>query len=804
MWWYKESECDADCQSCPLNQSKKVFSFLTNQEKVDILVIGQSPGKNEVAAGRPFIGESGHLINPILTQYATDVAYINTISCRPLDKEKQIDRMPTSAEVKCCRGRLDKDIEYIINTHKPKLVLVFGAVAKKEIVRLLKSGKYPQINFHYLEHPAHILRNRHMEGKFVTGLHNILKSTFSRSDIDDIIKSFVTYDDSLEEQFLDDVVKSRNLGVDIETNKLNMFDLTFIIGTAAVSCDDRTYFFDGRHRDLRECSVLMNVLKNPKVQKVFADVMFDVVSFRACGIQVFHFSDLFPLAFLYDNTFLEYDLEAITMRYFPELASYKSRFHSLVIDNNYLDVDTKDLMIYNCFDAFVTRKTHNYLYDKLDAKARLAFDKITVRMLPALVSMKIAGMKVDVDLLNKYVTEFEIKYTELAKFLKEKYGLDNINSTPQVSKWLFQELKLKPIKFNKPTQAQKAKGIRRGNPSTDKEVIEALASQVPDVRKLYEARRVANLLNYTLPSIKDGLDGENIVHPRYKHYGIQSFRLSCLSPNLQGISRDKTGLDFLDKYPIRRLFIARYPDSYIVEFDYSQQEVRIVAELSRDQGLMDAFRRGDDIHRFVASILFRKPQKDISEFERQIAKSCVFGAIFGGGAREMSIKLRIKEDDAQAYLDEFFKLFKGVKSYIERQHNIVVNKHVITTILGQPRKFIIHQNNINDCKREGANHTIQAVGGGITFLAISTIFDKFITDNVPADELFLMHTIHDSTMTEARVHQLKYVIETVPAIMSSIPKKLGFTIDFPVEVKVGKRWGEALDVNQILNQEVMK
>jgi DNA polymerase-1 len=207
---------------------------------------------------------------------------------------------------------------------------------------------------------------------------------------------------------------------------------------------------------------------------------------------------------------------------------------------------------------------------------------------------------------------------------------------------------------------------------------------------------------------------------------------------------------------------------------------------------MEAFKRGDDIHRFVASILFRKEQKDISELERQIAKGCVFGAIFGGGAKEMAIRLRIKEDDAQDYLNMFFKLFSGIKAYIERQHTIVMNNRVITTILGQPRKFILHQNNINDCKREGANHTIQAVGGGITFLAISNIYEKFKADGVQHDDLFLMHTIHDSTMADARVNSIKYAMDVVPAIMTSIPKKLGFTLDFPVSVSVGKRWGEKI------------
>jgi DNA polymerase-1 len=395
-----------------------------------------------------------------------------------------------------------------------------------------------------------------------------------------------------------------------------------------------------------------------------------------------------------------------------------------------------------------------------------------------------------VQLLDEYHKIFSDGYTELARMFQNRHGIENINSPIQVSKWLFKDLKLAPIKYTK--------NKNKKTPSTDKDVIEAYAAKYPDVRKLYEARRLANLLSYFLPSIKEHLDPEDIIHPKLKHYGIQSFRLSCSAPNLHGIPRDKTKIEILDKYPLRRLFVARHPDSFIVEFDYSQQEVRIVAELANDVNLLAAFARGDDPHRFVASLVFHKPQDQITEFERQVAKGCVFGAIFGVSARELAIRLRIKESDAQLYLDEFFRLFPSIKKYIERQHDIMLRNGLIVSILGQPRRFVIHQNNINECKREAANHTIQSPAAGITFLSLINVHDKLIQDGVLSKTVYLCNSIHDSLLTDVRRESLEYAVKEIPAIMSSIPKKLGFKVDFPVEAKIGRRWGENIKLEEAL------
>jgi DNA polymerase len=244
MKWFTDGDVLACCEACPLGGSTKVHSFQTNDDVVDILVVGQSPGKNEVAAKRPFVGESGDLINPVLTQYSPNIAYINVLGCRPVDKEKSIDRVPVSAEIKSCRDRFEQDFLHFARTYNPKVILVLGAVAKKAIANIMKAATSENglfidglnlscLNMHQMEHPAHILRNPHMRSQYITNMHNVLKSVFDKNDIDAIINSFVVYDDDMRDDFLEDYNNSINIGADIETNGLNMFDFTFTIGTGA-------------------------------------------------------------------------------------------------------------------------------------------------------------------------------------------------------------------------------------------------------------------------------------------------------------------------------------------------------------------------------------------------------------------------------------------------------------------------------------------------------------------------------------------------------------------------------------------
>jgi DNA polymerase-1 len=781
----------AACSDCPLGGSKPVFSYFMDDD-IDVLVIGQSPGYYEVEHSRPFVGRSGELINGVIHKYTNKIGYINSINCRPVNPGESKDRQPAASELKCCRERLQEDIKYATTELHPKVIFVLGGVAKKEWNRAVKAN--PELNnfvIYQAEHPAFILRNDHLRIGYIKNLQNCLKSVFTENE--NVEKTFLTYTDDLKFNFIEDYKNTEIVGVDIETNGLNMFSPDFVIGTFGVSCDKYSYFFDFRNGgDFRTCDALIDFLKDESVIKVFADVLYDVVSIQYKGVEVNNITDVFPLATIFDNTHYEYGLEALMMRYMPEFAAYKSRFKMNIVDHNFLDVDTDSLRIYNCFDSWGTKKLYELMYAKLRPQTKKIFDSVYVKLLPVLVSTKCTGMKVDTGLFDKYVEIFQNRYAEISELFNTKWNVSNINSTPQIKKWMFQDLKLKSIRKTK-----------TGGQSTDKKVIEFYSEKVPDVKLLYEARRLASLLNYFMPSIRENLDDKNLIHPNYKHYGIQSGRISCKSPNLQGIPRDNTNIKVLDENPLRRMFVSRHSDSYILEFDYSQQEVRIVAFLSQDQNMIQAFNEGKDIHRFVASIVFNKPYEAISTFERQVAKGCVFGSIFGVSADELAFSLKVTKKQADSYIKKFFDNFPRVKLYIDTQGDIAVSRREVISALGMPRKFVLTGNNENDVRREGANHQIQSIGAAFTFLSLTRVYDKLKKDGLLGNGVLIIHNVHDSIMLDVEKIHLEYVINTVTNIMSSVPKYIGFNIAYPVDYKLGNRWGEELKIEEILTEQTV-
>lgn len=209
---------------------------------------------------------------------------------------------------------------------------------------------------------------------------------------------------------------------------------------------------------------------------------------------------------------------------------------------------------------------------------------------------------------------------------------------------------------------------------------------------------------------------------------------NCKSPNLQGLPRDATKIEVLDENPIRRLFVARYLDSYLVEFDYSQQEVRVIATLADDNNMITAFNEGKDIHKYVASIVFNKDYDKIEKFERQVAKGCVFGAIYGVSASALAMNLGIDERAADAHLKSFFRTFPKIKLFTESKGREAEVNGIVRTITGRSRKFIVTRKNANACKREAANHcfhgSTKVLLADGSYMSIKNIVEKKLSVDV--------------------------------------------------------------------------
>ena len=763
------------CESCPLNNSRKVLSSIPDSPK--LLVVGQSPGRKEQSVGKPFVGKSGQLIRSVIGNFLdtdSEVAYINAMRCRPVDASGR-DRQPLSSELKCCKKYFLSDLHRVYEKHNIKITFIFGAVAKKQ----LQHQKL--INPYYFEHPASVLRKgRDSTERFKRQIHAVLTSIFSSKDL---FNKFQLLVNPSEEEFQRFTSGHDVFAVDTETNSLNIFGSDFRMHVVTVSSPDAVAFIDIHGNDIPK--YLAMFLLNASIKKVFANVLFDVVAFEKLGFQVNNYEDIFPLAFMLDNTYHNYDLKSLVFRNFPHYAGYERS----VDRSSIMQSERNSLIRYACYDAILTLMLYNKFIEELkQSDMEHIYNKITVPLLPVLVNITMNGIKVDIALLREYKSKLSIALLELKRYLLKVAGINNINSAPQVRKWLYED---KKVKVRVTTE--------KGLPSTNKRVIKLLARQIPDVMVLYEARRISHLFSYFFSSLEEHMQGDGFIHPIFKHYGVQTFRLACKSPNIQGIPRSETGLPVLDKFPLRRLFISRSPDYYIAELDYSQQEVRIIACLSQDQNMLRAYQQGKDIHRFVASIIFSKSEEEISKFERQIAKGCVFGAIFGASARELALDSDISEQEASKYLNTFFLRFPSIKRYIDYYNNYSVRRRLSKTVLGRKRRFLKQEKNL-DVGREGANFTIQSLGADFTFLSLIK-FHKYLKEEGLLDKCYIINVVHDSIMIDVHKDYLVQCVLKLREIMTSIPAKLGFPIEFKVDYKIGRRWSESVkELEQLIEQ----
>ena len=769
-----------DCESCLLNNSGRVSSRFDNKEQVDIIILGKSPNRQEVLKKELFVGDTGNLIRPILKAYTENVMFINVLGCRPVDS-KGNDRQPKASEIKACRPRTLSELDYVINKYNPKLVILLGTVAQAEYSKLLDyKPQYVDIPHHHLEHPSYILHNRQIMPRYIKDFNNVLKSVFC-SNIDTIIdKQFIDYTPDLYDMFTQDYKSSELVGVDIETNSKDLLHKKeFFIGTTAVSCDKYTWFFDYRNSDIRECLPLRECLAYEGVKKVFTNIMYDVVGLGYKGFEVVNYTDIQPLAFLYDNTLIKYDLESLVLRYAPEWGTYKSRFKATLVDGNYLGASKDVLRVYNSADAYTPKLIYRYLYANIDKATHILFERVTERLLPVLVHMCMSGFNVDWKLWDLYKQMYEERLQEIKEKFKDEYGIANIMSPQQISKWLYEDLKLKPFRFSAETK----------QPSTDKFVIKAFAKKVPKVLELYEARKLAKLLSDLVAAMWEFKDDKGYIHPNYKHFGIQSGRLSCTKPNLHGVPRDVTEFEVINKYPFRRVFTSRGDDWYIVDCDFSQQEIRIIAELSGDPNLIKAYSLDKDVHKFVASLVFGKKEEEVSKFERQVAKSCSFGTVYGISEMGLADTLNVSVKEAKRYLDTFFRTFPRVKMFIDKSKNDAIRQGFVRTILGRPRKFVITKKNAEAVKREATNHKIQSTAADIGFLSLINLYNGLKGFGLLGKYAYIVHMVHDSIMLDVHKTCLDFVKDYTVKTMSEVPAKLGFKVKFDVDVKVSKQWG---------------
>jgi DNA polymerase-1 len=517
-------------------------------------------------------------------------------------------------------------------------------------------------------------------------------------------------------------------------------------------------------------------LTDPTMPKLGQNLKYDMHIFSSYGIQLKGIVHDALLQSYVLESHRPHDMDNLALRHLDvKTISYDEITGKGASRICFDQVDIERASQYAAEDADITLQLHEYLYPQIaeDIKLDYVYRSLEMPVMEILFEIERNGVLLDLQLLAAQSRELGEKMLALEDRACAIAGQPfNLNSTKQIQEVLFERLKLPVLK--------KTPG---GVPSTDEDVLQRLALDYPLAKVLLDYRGLAKLKStYTdkLPRMVDSATGR--VHTNYAQAVAVTGRLASNEPNLQNIP-----VRTAEGRRIREAFIAS-PGSCLVSADYSQIELRIMAHISQDAGLLNAFAAGEDIHRATASEVFGIPLEMVSGEQRRYAKIINFGLIYGMSEFGLASQLGIDRAAARAYMDRYFARYPGVANYMRDTRETARKTGRVETVFGR-RLWLAEINSSNGMRRQAAeraaiNAPMQGTAADIIKLAMIAVHGWLVRENLRSK---LIMQVHDELVLEVPNGELEMVKYQLPKLMG-VAK-----LDVPllVEVGVGPNWEQA-------------
>ena len=732
-----------------------------------VLFIGEAPGREEVEQRKPFVGQSGKLLRKVLDKMDISYSVSNVCKCRPVSVKGE-NRTPTKMEIKCCLSIIMDEVEnfdFIVLVGGIALAVFFPDVNLGDVVGsvLIKKGK----KYLVVYHPAYILRNKEVEKDWVRDLGRVEDVLLKRTE--NLGNEVVGKDIDINKVFslLND---SNRLYLDIETTSLDRFDYKLIcIGIAG---EDTNIFVFPYTSDLVD---KMNKLFRRK-EVVIQNALFELGMLSQVGIRFDKsvIKDTMVMAHLLDEK--RKGQKNLSRR----LLGY--RYWNLVVQPG--DVPDEEVFVYNAEDVYVLRKLYQNLWGRLSNSMQGFSVKVLSNALKVISEIEDFGMKVDLDRLSKVKKKVMSAIDVLLEELSE-YGDINWNSPQQVGTFL----------VDKGVSGFRKTGT--GRISMDKEAVSHLLMTVKSgevknlLTKLKDYKKLETLKNTFLEGAFSKIGVKGRVRSSYSFVNTVSGRLSSSNPNLQNIPRDSR---------IRELFVPE-EDCVFVEGDCGQVELRVCAIIAEDKVMIEAFKKGEDLHKLTASLVMGKEKEKVTKEERQKAKAVNFGFLYGQGW--MSFKgfakseygVELTDEEAQDWRNGFFGQYSGLAEWHKEIEDFVKRNGYVESKFGRKRRFenefrSSNKHVVEHAVRQALNFPIQSVASDLNLLLMGKLFllrNKLFS----LDTVKFVETVHDEFMLEVKKDLVEDVIGMVDSVVESIPAGVPwFNIPFVVDVKVIDRWGK--------------
>jgi len=568
------------------------------------------------------------------------------------------------------------------------------------------------------------------------------------------------------------------LAFDTETTSIDPMRAELVGLSFSVKANEAIYIpvghdYPGVVKQLDRDQVLADLkplLENKDLKKVGQHIKYDmnVLSHYDIAVDGVAFDTMLE-SYVFNSTGSRHDMDSLALKYLGhQTTHYEEIAGKGAKQILFSQVSIDDAGHYAAEDADITLRLHQHLWKKLEEEPSLSkvLTEIEIPLVPVLARIEQAGVLIDGKVLRKQSTELAKRMLELEKLSFDAAGQPfNLSSPKQLQEILFEKLEL-PVIRKTP----------KGQPSTAEDVLKELAGKYELPKLILEHRSISKLKStYTdkLPEQINPRTGR--VHTSYHQAVAATGRLSSSNPNLQNIPiRTAQGRK------IRQAFIA--PEgNLILAADYSQIELRIMAHLSADEGLLKAFHDDVDVHRATAAEVFGESYEKVTDNQRRAAKAINFGLMYGMSAFGLGRQLDISRPEAQEYMDVYFSRYPGVQGFMEKTREQARDQGYVETLFGR-RLYLPEINASNGMRRQGAeraaiNAPLQGTAADIIKIAMISV-DNWLQE-APRGARMVMQ-VHDELVLEVEESRLTAVSDAVVKHMSAAAK-----LDVPLVVDVG-------------------
>ncbi len=577
------------------------------------------------------------------------------------------------------------------------------------------------------------------------------------------------------------LLKQKEVCFDTETTGIDALHADLV--GMSFSCKAREAFYVAVPLDFDQAKSIVDEFKpffeSTSILKIAHNIKYDLKILRRYGITV--------SAPTYDTMIAHYLISPESKQGMDFLAEFYLKYQPVSIETligkkgknqgNMGDLKPEEISDYACEDADITLQLKQ-VFDPEIQKDHLKdlFYNMEMPLVQVLVDMESEGIAIDAKALNEYSIELGENLIQLEKEIKALAGLDfNVDSPKQLGDVLFEHLKI----------TSKAKKTKTGQYATSEDVLQTFADKHEIVPKILEYRKFKKLKSTyvdPLPTMKDAVDGR--IHTQFMQTVTSTGRLSSNNPNLQNIPiKTESGRE------IRKSFVARDKNHKLLAADYSQIELRIIAALSQDTNMIQAFKDGQDIHAATASKVFHVPLNEVTREQRSAAKAVNFGIIYGQSAFGLSQNLGISRTEAKGIIDSYFEQYNTIKSYMDGAIAQAREKGFVETIYKR-RRYLPEINSANAvvrgfAERNAVNAPIQGSAADVIKLAMVEVHQAMKEAKVKSK---LLLQVHDELVFDVPLDEIDTMKSLVKKAMESA---VDLVVPMQAEMEIGDNWLEA-------------